>query len=103
MLNQHSVTEYWAGFNSSYLGTSLFPYEVAVAGIDGAQFYQKVETGYNPQAEINSRAAGTCLRGLWDSAAHGEKLTVRERTSGRPHATSASGRRSPGSGLKSKN
>ncbi len=60
LLNQHSVTEYWAGFDSSYLGTALFPYEVAVAGIDGAQFYQKVETGYNPQAEINSQAAGTC-------------------------------------------
>jgi len=54
------VTEYWAGFGSSYLGTALFPYEVAVAGIDGARFYQKVETGYNPQAEINSQAAGTC-------------------------------------------
>jgi carboxypeptidase family protein len=57
LLNQHAITSYWEGFNSNYAGSSLFPYEI----LDGAAFYQKVETGYDPQAQIDSQSAGTCV------------------------------------------
>src|ERR1035438_4114386 len=37
--------------------SGLFPDEA----FTGAAFYQKVEEGYSPQAEINSQSAGTCV------------------------------------------
>ncbi len=51
LLNQHSVTSYWEGFNSNYFGTPLYPGPVSISG--GAAWYQQVETGYNPQAFVN--------------------------------------------------
>jgi hypothetical protein len=57
LLNQHAVTSYWGGFGSNWFNTGLFPDQA----FTGAAFYQQIETGYNPQAEINSQAAGTCV------------------------------------------
>jgi outer membrane receptor protein involved in Fe transport len=57
LFNQHSVTSYFEGFDSNYFNTALFPYQ----GFTGAAFYQTVEEGYNPQNEINSQIAGTCV------------------------------------------
>ncbi len=48
LLNQHSVTQYWAGLNSIYYASA--PLDGAIFG--GAAFYQQVETGYNPQAVL---------------------------------------------------
>ena len=50
LLNQHAVTAYWAGFNSTYLGSALFPFQI----FNGAAFYQSVETGYNAQAQVTA-------------------------------------------------
>ncbi len=57
LLNQHAVTSYWEGFGSNWFNTALFPDQAFL----GAAFYQQIETGYNPQAQINSQAAGTCV------------------------------------------
>jgi hypothetical protein len=57
LLNQHAVTSYFEGFDSNYFNTALFPFQA----FTGAAFYQQIETGYNPQAEISSQAAGTCV------------------------------------------
>jgi len=46
LLNQHAVTQYWAGLNSIYYASAPFEYQI----FGGAPFYQQVETGYNPQA-----------------------------------------------------
>ena len=46
LLNQHAVTAYWGGLNSQFTGNSLFRGQI----FTGAAFYQKVETGYDPQA-----------------------------------------------------
>ena len=51
LLNQHSVTSYWEGFNSNYFGTPLYPGPASI--FSGAAWYQQVETGYNPQTWIN--------------------------------------------------
>jgi hypothetical protein len=51
LLNQHSVTSYWGGFNSNYFGSALFQGQI----YNGAAFYQEVETGYNPQATVNAQ------------------------------------------------
>ena len=50
LLNQHAITAYWAGFNSTYLGSALFPFQI----FNGAAFYQSVETGYNAQAQVTA-------------------------------------------------
>jgi len=47
LLNQHSVTSYWEGFNSNHFASMLFPFQI----FNGASFYQQVETGYNVQAQ----------------------------------------------------
>ena len=57
LLNQHAVTSYFEGFDSNWFQTALFPYQ----GFTGAAFYQTIEEGYNPQAEVNAQAAGTCV------------------------------------------
>ncbi|HTU40813.1 MAG TPA: hypothetical protein VMF10_03840, partial [Candidatus Aquilonibacter sp.] len=57
LLNQHAVTSYWEGFDSNYFNTALFPDQA----FTGAAFYQLIEEGYNPQAEINSQIKGTCV------------------------------------------
>ena len=57
LLNQHNVVSYWQGWNSIAGSSSLFPFEA----FNGAAFYQKIETGYDPQAEINAQANGTCF------------------------------------------
>ena len=59
LLNQHSVTAYWAGFNSTYLGSALFPFQI----FNGAAFYQSVETGYDAQAQTT--AAGMVKNSLY--------------------------------------
>jgi outer membrane receptor protein involved in Fe transport len=46
VLNQHSVTSYWGGFNSDFTGNALLNGKI----FGGAAFYQQVETGYNAQA-----------------------------------------------------
>jgi hypothetical protein len=56
VLNQHAVTAYWGGFGSNWFNSGLFPDEIFL----GASFYQKLETGYNAQAQINAQANGTC-------------------------------------------
>ncbi len=50
LLNQHSVTQYWAGLNSIYYASA--PLDGAIFG--GAAFYQQVETGYSPQAVLGA-------------------------------------------------
>jgi hypothetical protein len=57
LLNQHAVTAYNEAFGSNWFNSGLFPDEA----FTGAAFYQKVEEGYSPQAEINSQSAGTCV------------------------------------------
>jgi hypothetical protein len=57
LFNQRSPVSYWQGFNSIAASSSLFPFQV----FTGAAFYQQLETGYNPQAEINSQLNGTCV------------------------------------------
>ena len=48
VLNQHAVIADWAGLNSQYVPNSLGQFEI----FTGAPFYQKFETGYDPQAQI---------------------------------------------------
>jgi hypothetical protein len=48
LLNQHSVTSYFEGFNSNWFNNLLFPN--GTFAFEGAQFYQAAETGYNVQA-----------------------------------------------------
>jgi hypothetical protein len=55
--NQHSVVSYWSGFNSIAASSSMFPFGIFF----GAQSYQLLESGYNPQAEIASEQNGTCF------------------------------------------
>jgi hypothetical protein len=50
LLNQHSITAYWAGLNSDFYPSALFQYSI----FNGASFYQQVETGYNAQAAITA-------------------------------------------------
>jgi hypothetical protein len=53
LLNQHAVTAYWAGFNSNFFESALFPGGFNIT--QGAAFYQAAETGYNPQTTaVNS-------------------------------------------------
>lgn len=52
LLNQHAVIADWAGANSQFVPSSLFQFGI----FSGAPFYQQVETGYNPQAEITNSA-----------------------------------------------
>jgi hypothetical protein len=59
LLNQHAVVSNWEGFNSNYFGSAFF--NGAIYG--GAAFYQKVETGYDPQAA----AAGMVLNSHYGS------------------------------------
>ncbi len=47
LLNQRSVTSYWAGFNSNYLGTPILPGGKNI--FEGAAFYQAAEEGFNVQ------------------------------------------------------
>jgi len=53
LLNQHAVVAYWQGLNSDYYGSALFQYGLFAPG--GAAFYKAVETGYSPQAVLNSQ------------------------------------------------
>jgi hypothetical protein len=48
LFNQHSVVEYWQGYGSGYVGSTLNPGGIPITG--GAAFYQAAETGYNAQA-----------------------------------------------------
>jgi hypothetical protein len=57
LLNQHAVVNYWQGFNSIAGSSSMFPF----GAFFGAQSYQLLESGYNPQNEIASEQAGTCF------------------------------------------
>jgi hypothetical protein len=57
--NQHSVVSYWQGLNSDYYGSALFQYGLFAPG--GAAYYKQVETGYNPQAVINSQQTSCAL------------------------------------------
>jgi hypothetical protein len=50
LLNQHAPVSYWEGFASNYVTSFFFPYQV----FGGAPFYQTTETGYSPQAALNS-------------------------------------------------
>ena len=59
LLNQHSVTSYWEGFNSNYLGSVLLPNGQSI--FNGAAFYQAAETGYSAQAS----SAGMVLNGMY--------------------------------------
>ena len=61
LLNQHSVTSYWEGFNSNYLGSVLLPGGQSI--FNGAAFYQAAETGYNAQAAAT--AGGMVLNGMY--------------------------------------
>ena len=72
LLNQHAVTAYWQGFNSNYFGTGVLPIGTGcgaggAAGpcfiLQGANFYQAAETGYNLQA--SAIASGTKLNSLY--------------------------------------
>ncbi len=60
LFNQHAVTSYWQGFGSNWFNTGLFPFDPFLPGTSGAAFYQEVETGYNPQNQLNAQLAGTC-------------------------------------------
>jgi hypothetical protein len=57
LLNQHSVVQYYQGFNSLNFGTALVPGLVNGAPVSpfgsGAAFYNLVEHGYNPQQWVN--------------------------------------------------
>jgi len=59
LLNQHAVVSNWEGFNSNYFGSAFFNGQI----YNGAAFYQKVETGYDPQAA----AAGMVLNSHYGS------------------------------------
>ena len=59
LLNQHAVVAYWQGLASYYSPSSLFQDQV----FNGAAFYQMVETGYNPQAQITAQAS-QCFPGV---------------------------------------
>ncbi len=61
LLNQHSVTSYWEGFNSNDLGSVMLPGGQSI--FNGAAFYQAAETGYNAQADAN--AAGMVKNGMY--------------------------------------
>jgi hypothetical protein len=62
LLNQRSPTSFWEDFGTNYSSEALFPTgpcgsngAIAPCTIsNGAAFYQAAETGYNPQALINS-------------------------------------------------
>jgi hypothetical protein len=57
VLNQRHVTAYWAGMNSLNFATPLYPGTDSSGNpinlYDGAQLYQKLESGYNVQQWIN--------------------------------------------------
>jgi hypothetical protein len=61
LFNQHSVTSYWEGFNSNYLGSVLLPGGQSI--FNGANFYQAAETGYSAQAAAT--AGGMVLNGMY--------------------------------------
>jgi hypothetical protein len=63
LLNQHSVTAYWQGFNSNFFDSALFPAGLSV--FNGAAFYQAAETGYNAQA--TATASGVVLNSHYGS------------------------------------
>jgi hypothetical protein len=50
LLNQHAVTSYWESLDSNYAASPLFPLQI----FGGANFYQTVEEGYNPQQQITN-------------------------------------------------
>ena len=52
LFNQRAVVSYGEGLNSWYYGDALFQLGLFAPG--GAAYYKQVETGYNPQAVLNS-------------------------------------------------
>lgn len=50
LLNQHSIVNYYQGFNSIAAGSQLFPFQI----FNGAASYQLLESPYNPQTAANS-------------------------------------------------
>ncbi len=74
LLNQRAVTSYWGGFNSNYNASFIEPPSAACGTggvpapcfiLNGADFYQAAETGYNAQATAN--AAGLLLNSHYGS------------------------------------
>lgn len=56
LLNQHSVVQYYQGFNSANFETPLVPLTAGgqpVSLFSGAALYQTLEGGYNPQQLVN--------------------------------------------------
>jgi hypothetical protein len=61
LLNQHSVTSYWEGFNSNYVGNPLLPGGHNI--FQGAAFYQAAEGGYSVPTAISD--GGVVLNSLY--------------------------------------
>jgi hypothetical protein len=59
LLNQRAVVSYWQGLNSDFYGSALFQYGLFAPG--GAAYYKQVETGYSPQAVLNSQQTSCAL------------------------------------------
>ena len=72
LLNQHSVTSYWEGFNSNFVGAPLLPGGANIT--QGAAFYQAAETGYSvPAAASSGGVVVNSLYGqpnLWQISRH---------------------------------
>ena len=60
--NQHSVVQYYEGFNSINSETPLSPNGVTLS--DGALLYQTLEEGYNPQAWVSAPGSAKACNGV---------------------------------------
>ena len=70
VLNQHAITSYYGGMNSTYFTRPLFPGVLA----SGASAYQTFETGYNVQQQFNAQNASAATQVI-QSGLYGQPLT----------------------------
>lgn len=63
LFNQHSVVQYYQGFNSMDALTPLAPGGVSLAS--GAALYQTLMGGYNPQAWVSSGGSPLVVKSSW--------------------------------------
>ena len=78
LLNQHSVTAYYAGINSTQLTTPLIPGPGGVLFGTGASAYGVLEGGYNVQQWINGGPGGTTVPQVVKSSWYGEPFAYQQ-------------------------
>ncbi|MGA9884136.1 MAG: TonB-dependent receptor [Candidatus Acidiferrales bacterium] len=63
LFNQHAVVQYYEGMNSINFETPLQPFGVNLS--DGAQLYNVLEHGYNPQQWVSSGGTPLVIKSSW--------------------------------------